>query len=108
MWELDYPESEHSTRLLLGDPTAEAYEWLKAYAKSLSGEWRGSYMTITPEELISTAMKNIEGNDWGEYIERGGLLEGMRVESMFWDKLSVLKGIEIPIDKRNSFFSCSY
>jgi hypothetical protein len=110
-WELDYPEEEHSARLIIGDPVAEAYEWIKAYAKSISrdgyDEDYGS-QEITAEELISTASNNIQNKDgWGDYISKGGLLEGMSVDSTFWDKLSIIKGIEIPANKRNNFFSCS-
>lgn len=111
-WKLDYPEEEHSARLIIGDPVAEAYEWIKAYAKSISrdgyDEDYGS-REVTAEELISTASKNIEktDDDWEDSINKGGLLEGMSVDSTFWDKLSIIKGLEIPSNKRNDFFSCS-
>lgn len=103
----DYPESEHQVRVACGDPVALAYEWISAYAKNLSGD--SEYETVTVEELIDTAMTHVDTNDrWGgDYISRGGLLEGVYVDDTFWDKLAILKGIEIPESNRNNFFSCS-
>lgn len=107
-WELDYPEDQHEARLIIEDPVALAYEWIRAYARSISGYDESE--TITAEELIGTAMSNFNRreNGWsGDSICRGGLLEGMNPEPLFWDKLAVLKGIEIPDYKRENFFTCS-
>ncbi len=38
---------------------------------------------------------------------RGGAFEGFSVDPTFWDKLAIIKEIEIPDESRNSFFSCS-
>jgi hypothetical protein len=112
---LDYPEDQHQARLLMGDPKAEAWEWINAYAKNLSrplltddwGETDGG--TVTPQELIETAICNAKSEDrWGgEYISKGGLLEGVSTDPTLWDKVSILIDKEIPQDKRNNFFSCS-
>lgn len=112
---LDYAESEHDARMLVGDPKAMAWAWIYSYAKGLGGSagWgdddEDDYVEVTPEELIKTAMGNLETTDrWGgEYIVKGGLLEGVRVDPTFWDKLAILKDLDIPQDKRNNFFSCS-
>jgi hypothetical protein len=110
MSHLPYPEDQHDTRLLMGDPAAIAYEWIKGYAENLNRnntyEDDGS---VTVDELIETALDNLESNSrWGgDYLSKGGLLEGVSTDPTFWDKLAILKEIEIPHEKRNNFFSCS-
>lgn len=104
----DYPEDQHQARLMAGDPMAQAYEWIKAYADNLSDrDHDGDHVTM--DELIETAIDNVESTSkWGgEYLSKGGLLEGVSVDPTFWDKLAILKNIEIPQEKRNNFFSCS-
>jgi hypothetical protein len=111
---LPYPEEEHQARVMCGDPIACSWEWIKAYAKNLSGKdynWdvEGHDVVITPEELIETAETWLEtDNEWGgDYLNKGGLLESISTDPTFWEKLAILKEIEIPHEKRNNFFSCS-
>ncbi len=96
---------------MCGDPKALAWCWIHAYAENLNsnGYEDEDYNNVSPDELIDTAMINIESDsEWNEeYISKGGLLEGVSVDPTFWDKLAILKDREIPNDKRNSFFSCS-
>ena len=96
-------------RASLGDPVAEAWLWIKAYADSLSGEYDDFEYTVYPDELIDTAMSHVESeSQWGgDYLVKGGLLEGKDVDPLFWDKLAILKEIEIPQSNRSSFFDCS-
>ena len=110
----DYPVEEHETRLAIGDPKAEAFAWIQAYTKNLNRmiddeyfDDYGSGGNITICELIATAESQLNPNSYGDYISRGGAFEGHYVDDLFWDKLAVLKEIEIPQSKRNSFFSCS-
>lgn len=76
----------------------EAYAWIENYADSLSGEYDDHYYTITAGELIETAATHLpdeNGNErgWGgEYIVKGGLLEGVSTRVEFWDKFEVLTG----------------
>jgi hypothetical protein len=105
---------EHDARRMCGDPRALAYEWIKAYAENLSDRAEGNGYNsapITVEELIQTAISHLpdeEGNSrWGDYITRGGTFEGESTDPVFWEKLAILKDIEIPNDKRSNFFSCS-
>jgi hypothetical protein len=107
-------EQLHKTKLLLGEDKAIALQWIRDYADSLceerdpsdpEGEWSGG--TVTADELIDTAMGNLKDGGWGEYICKGGLLEGVAVSPEFWNKVAIYKGIEIPQDKRDNFFSCS-
>lgn len=106
---LPYPEIEHTARIMVCDPVALAFEWIKAYGDQLSGEYDEVFYHITADELIDTAMSNINlrAGSWEDYIVKGGLLEGTTVDPVFWEKLAILKGIEIPAEKRNSFFACS-
>lgn len=101
------PEHEHKVKLLLGDPKAEAYEWIKSYAERLSDDPSSEYYegSITAEELIETAKNNLDGG-W-DYISKGGLLEGEYVSDEFWDKLSIYLEKDIPSGDRDNFFSCS-
>lgn len=119
-WALDYPENEHDTRLMMGDPVAQSYEWIKRYALSLGTgncyEHCGSCdecAQITAEELIEYGSawvedkRDDEGWRIADYLCKGGALEGTSTDPMFWDKLAILKGIEIPANKRENFFTCS-
>jgi hypothetical protein len=107
-----YPEQEHVLRVVIYDEQALAYSWIEAYAANLSDAPDDPYFEgfVTAEELIDTALDNIDCTKYyhhHEYITKGGLLEGVSVEDMFWDKLAIFQGIEIPENKRDNFFSCS-
>lgn len=113
-FEWPYPKEQHQARIIAGDPQANAYAWIEAYADQLSrapepnddndygcGE-------ITAEELIYTGMQNVKRGSWAEYISKGPLLEGESTDPMFWDKLAIFMKIEIPEEVQgSSFFSCS-
>jgi hypothetical protein len=110
---VDYDPSEHESRLLCGDPQACAWEWIRGYARNLSDsaydDDEPGWGSVTADELIETGMTHVESESrWGgDFISKGGLLEGRSTDPIFWDKLAALKGLEIPHDKRNNFFSCS-
>lgn len=111
---LDYDMKDHSVRLMVNDPVAVAYEWIKAWAENLSAQDSGNedygHRTVTMDELIDTAMTHVEAEpaSWGgDFISNGGQFEGTYVPEIFWDHLAALKGIEIPETNRNNFFSCS-
>lgn len=97
-------EELHQMHLLLEVPSAMALERIREYAKSLGD---GNH-EVTAEELIETALGNMESsNGWGDYIVKGGLLEGVQVSDQFWTDLAIYKQIDIPEEKRGNFFSCS-
>lgn len=119
-FKLPYAEEEHFVRVAINDPVAVGYEWIKKYAENLTDRVSEYYNDdaepeysggepITAEDLIEVGSSWIDtGNRWGgDYITRGGTFEGEAVDPTFWDKLSLILEIEIPQDKRNSFFSCS-
>jgi len=98
-------EQMHKALLLIHDPVATAKQWIIDYAARLSDD----EYTVTADELINTAMSNYySSSKWGgDYLVKGGLLEGESVSDEFWSQLAILKEINIPEDKRNNFFSCS-
>ena len=110
-------EGEFNALLMIGDPEAkqyDAYKWIEAYADQLTQQVNesydnedGHYEGVSVEELIETAMSHVRPDGWGDYITRGGAFEGESVDALFWDKLAIYMDIEIPHDKRGSFFSCS-
>ena len=106
----NYVESEHQGRLLLGDPQAEAYAWIMAYAAQITEQAQHGYSSgdanYTAEDLITIAESHKKGG-WGDYICHGGAFEGESVDPLFWDKLSIVLDEEVPDEDRNGFFSCS-
>ena len=110
-----YKEEEHQGRLVLGDPQAEAYAWIMAYAAQITEQaqhqgdedWYSSGdANYTAEDLITIAESHKKGG-WGDYICHGGAFEGTGVDPLFWDKLSIVLDEEVPDKDRNGFFSCS-
>lgn len=88
-----------------------AYAWIRDYAESLSTDEDDEYGgVVTAEELISYGWAFYESNrkgTWGDYLNKGGLLEGESVSDEFWDNLGILKGVSIASEHRESFFTCS-
>jgi hypothetical protein len=111
---LKMSREELTTRAICGDPKAEAWLWIQAYADSLGEEdsyyGNGVVNRVTAQELVEVALINVNGtSSWGgkEYLIKGGLLEGIGLDPLFWDKFSTLRGEEVPVDMRENFFSCS-
>ena len=106
-----YDDKEYQAFVIVGDPQALAFEWIRAYTENLNQYVRTdddeeyNHPLVTVSELIDVGLSAAKGG-W-DYISRGGAFEGISVEPMFWDKLAILKEIEIEEDNRNSFFSCS-
>ena len=107
-----FPE-EFDARLMCNDPVALAWMWILGYIENLNDMIQTDaddgdgwdHEPISVDEFINAAMANIEGG-W-ECIGRGGTFEGVSVDPTFWDKLALIKEIDIPEDNRNSFFTCS-
>lgn len=111
----NYVNSEHQGRVLLGDPQAEAYAWIMAYADQITAmaqrgddfeDYSSNHPIYTAEDLIAIAQSHTNGK-WGDYICHGGAFEGEHVDPLFWDKLSIVLDEEVADKDRNSFFSCS-
>lgn len=107
-----YTTADHKAKLMCGDPQAQALQWIIGYLDNLNHMVMGdddddrSHSPISLNELLETAMSHVE-SDWGDYITRGGVFEGVGTDPTFWDKLSILHEKEIDHGKRGSFFSCS-
>jgi hypothetical protein len=72
-----------------------ATEWIRKYAEDLG---------LTYDELMEGAAIYLTE---GDYLVKGGLLEGEYVGNDFWDKYEIVVGRSISDDDRGSFFSCS-
>ena len=101
-----FPE-EFDARLMCNDPVALAYMWMLGYLENINDMCKNEDQDdVTIDELLDAAVE-VGINDGWDYIQRGGVFEGYQVDPLFWDKLAILKEIDIPEDNRNSFFTCS-
>lgn len=104
-------DKEFKVRLLVGEPKALAYQWIVNYVDNINAQGESyiedeeSYMKLQVGELIATALDNLSGKY--SYINKGDLLEGISLDRTFWDKLAILKDIDIPERDKENFFSCS-
>lgn len=107
---LPYPVEEHGPRLMCGDPVAQAYEWIRAYARNLSDQVASASDSyggdVTVDELMETADSH-QGEGWGDYIGRGGTFEGEDVDPTFWEKYAIVRGKPLDEVEQNSLFTCS-
>lgn len=110
---IPYPVDEHKVRLIMGDPIAQAAEWIRQYAEQLSEQCDDDEGSVTFDDLVDTGLTHVrpkkDGRNfaYGEYIIRGSAFEGIDFDPYFWDMLSVLKEIEIPGHCREHILSCS-
>lgn len=116
VWEHpDFPASGETEHLAVSaakeiGTKEKAYQWIEEYAESLSGtDSEDQEYTVTADELIDIAMTHVHTTkSWGgDYLVKGGLLEGEGTSPEFWEKLAIYKAMDIPHEKRNNFFSCS-
>ncbi len=88
-------------------------EWIRHYVVRLNHEHHdpeeqaGYYNSgpLTYDELMDAAMEHVS-SDWS-WLTKGPMLEGVSVEDEFWRHFSTVVSMEVPEDKRHSFFSCS-
>lgn len=69
--------------------------WLENYAQSLG---------LTYEDLMGGAQDFVSS---GDYLCRGGLLEGVSVDDEFWPHYQVVTDTLVPRHKTTDFFTCS-
>lgn len=74
---------------------ARSEKWLRDYAEEINVGYR---------DLINCATEWVAT---GDYMMRGGTLEGVSTSSEFWEHFEKVTGIIVPSDKRRNFFSCS-
>lgn len=78
-----------------------AYYWIENYADDLG---------LDVDELIEYAddwVRSQRNGTWGNYLVKGGLLEGEYVSDEFWDNYEIYRGETVTQHERGSFFSCS-
>lgn len=86
----------------LPTPTVGSDEaWLRAYADEIDVGFRD--LIESAEEWVRTH----DGRWGGEYMVRGGTLEGVSTRPEFWDRFVAYTGIDVPETARGNFFSCS-
>lgn len=106
-----YMEKDHQARLICNDPAALAYEWIKAYAENISSRIANSNYSykgeVSVNRLLNVAWSHLSSQGYGDYIDGGGATESESTDPVFWDKFAIYYGIEIPDNKRSSFFSCA-
>jgi hypothetical protein len=72
-----------------------AKAWIRGYADELN---------VGYHDLMESAKAWI---DDGDYMVRGGILEGISTSDKFWEQYEVATGQKVDEDKQVSFFSCS-
>lgn len=94
VWEHpDFPASQDV--VLAEEQYSDAEKWIRRFAE-ING--------LTYHDLMEGA------KDWlnyGDYLNRGGLLEGTYVPDEFWDHYEELTGLIIDSKDKGSFFTCS-
>lgn len=91
-----YPAQEHQARLILGDPVAEAWEWIFQYASSYD---------LTPDMIVEMAL--YKRNTWNNFMVSdvvGSPIKGVRISPEFWNKLEKVLGRSFPLEKRRAYF----
>jgi len=74
---------------------SKAERWIRDYAEGLN---------VGYVDLLQGAQEFL---DHGEYLVRGGLLEGISTSSEFWQHFETVTGRKVDEDQRENFFSCS-
>ena len=73
---------------------AESENWILLYAETIGFTYQ-DLMDGTEEFLTK-----------GEYLIRGGDLDGVALPKEFWDHYETATGTKVPPNKREHFFSC--
>lgn len=111
VWEHpDFPDSLDLPKATSADPVEAAKKWIEEYAASLSGEYDEHFHTVTYDELMAYADSWINpASRWGgEYLVKGGLLEGCHTSREFWKHYETITGKKPAGDNpAPNFFSCS-
>lgn len=83
------------------DGTNASKRWIREYAESIGLDY---------DELMTAAddwVESRESGEWGEYLNRGELLEGVTLPADFWTHYEKVTGAEVADEYRESFFTCS-
>lgn len=76
-------------------PMTKSEIWIREFAQSHGLEY---------DELMVAAADFLDN---GEYLCKGGDLEGQYVPEEFWDHFTMVLGRRVPKEQRQNFFTCS-
>ena len=99
--EWQHPAFPQEGRVYLPAGANAAEKWIREYARDIGLDY---------EDLMDGAaswLHSKKGGGWGDYLVRGGLLEGMSTKPEFWTHYATVTGKDVPEEHRESFFSCS-
>lgn len=81
LWFLPYPEEEHKGRLIVGDPIAEACQWVLDYAEqakvNVDDLWHNAHCSRVPKSIAIQLPSYME---W---------------DPAFWDKFAIITGKQV-------------
>jgi hypothetical protein len=83
------------------DGTNASRRWIENYADSV-GLGNGEIMEAAGEWITSQ-----EDGNWGEYLNRGELLDGVQLDNEFWTHYEKVTGVVLKEDDKQNFFTCS-
>jgi len=96
-----HPAFAQESRTYLPAGSSESERWLREYADAI-GLHYDDLMEGADEWVHSKAR-----GQWGEYLVRDGLLEGVSTHPDFWKHYQEVRGKLVPPEHQESFFSCS-
>lgn len=102
-WLLLYPRTITSLRHAWTHPDVPNEVKPKTSAQEWMEEFAGQY-GFSADRMINAADSYLAH---GEYFVDGGTFEGSRVPDEFWGHYESIKGVVVPDDDRDNFFSCS-
>jgi len=83
------------------DGTHVSERWIENYADSVGLDF---------DELMEAAddwVQSQVNGGWGEYLNRGELLDGVQLSQDFWRHYTKVTGNEVEDDHKQNFFTCS-
>ena len=106
----DEPEIQSAS----GSTSEDRIEFIKELdGTNVSRRWIENFadrVGLTYDELMRAAddwIRSQENGSWGEYLNRGPLLDGEYVPDEFWPHYQKVTGKQIAHEYRGNFFTCS-
>lgn len=82
-------------------PKEASLQWIKEYANGLGVHFSALL------DGADTWVESRKDSQWGEYFCQGGILEGVGTDPKFWTHYEIVRGVTVPNDHKESFFTCS-
>lgn len=83
------------------DGTHVSEQWIENYADSVG---------LDNDELMGAALEWVDSQKqggWGEYLNKGELLDGVQLSKDFWRHYIKVTGNEVEQEHQENFFTCS-